>query len=808
MTAQEIKRQFPATKILALAAREGLHVGQSRMECPSHCCPDKRAVVVRDAGENGVWFCHHCGQGGSIFELLAALKGLSVKDVIVDFSKIIGSEPLILPPQVNQQRPSMDGGALWNKLQEHDSTAETYLKNRGLEAALPFVRFNTGGSDEPWLDALAHKGYRLAVPLRDKTGTVRDFQLRSINPSIPSKEGKRFLKGSRPRECAFGRPDLISSEERIFIAEGMADTLTLQAVGVGVALGAPGCDQLRCLAGLIPGQSNVILCPQNDSHNKSQLAFANLGKLLSANKSLVTFVSPPADFKDIAEWYKAAPEAVKEALLKAKETPFSAETPPDNSSNGESETFNFQEGSLERFSDVGNSILFAKLFKNKIIYVAGIGWHFWTGNRWKMDQTGCHYRLARGLSNYYRQLASRLSDQSKTEQDPNKRNSLLEIADSACSWAHKCESLSTIESCLKLAKTEKALVRLSSQLDSNAWLFNCENGTIDLKTGKLLPHDRKNLITKLAPVRYDPNKTCSRLTDFLESACGGDESLIACLQASLGYSITGDISEEKLFLVHGKGGSGKSTLLESVKTCMGEYCKTADFDTFVKKHQTSEAREDVARLAGARTVMSIEVEEGKALAEKVVKSLTGGDTITARYLYRDSFEFTAQLKLWLACNDKPRVRESDSGMWRRIVVIPVDKIPKNPDKSLKEYLKTDLGARSALLTWLVQGCLIWQQKGLLIPKAAIEATEAYRLECDPVETFLAERCNIGADYRTGVTFLRDAYEQWCNSMGERHIIGLKRFNDNLERHGFKRVRYFKQDVHGYFWEGLQLRGVN
>jgi putative DNA primase/helicase len=217
-----------------------------------------------------------------------------------------------------------------------------------------------------------------------------------------------------------------------------------------------------------------------------------------------------------------------------------------------------------------------------------------------------------------------------------------------------------------------------------------------------------------------------------------------------------------------------------------EYARTADFEMFLKRRGDAGIRNDVARLAGARLVVSVEVDDGKALAEGLLKVLTGGDTVTARFLYHEAFEFTPQFKLWLAANERPRVNADDAAMWRRILQLPfVHVIPEaERDDNVKLSLRTDPAVQTAILAWAVQGCLEWQERGLDVPDAVRDYTREYREEQDPLRDWLADCTVRDADATTPVSALRQSYETWCIDNRETALESRK-FGSILEKKGFR-----------------------
>ncbi len=237
-----------------------------------------------------------------------------------------------------------------------------------------------------------------------------------------------------------------------------------------------------------------------------------------------------------------------------------------------------------------------------------------------------------------------------------------------------------------------------------------------------------------------------------------------------------------------------------MKAALGEYATTAEFETFLRRRGDAGIRNDIARLAGARMVISVEVDEGKALAEGLIKTPTGGDTVTARFMYHEAFEFRPRFKLWLAANSRPRVRADDGAMWRRIVQVPfTNTIPESEqDATLKARFRSDPEIRAAILAWAVQGCLEWQQRGLELPARVRDYTAEYRAENDPLAEWIDDECQLGATLWTSAKELRSAYELWCEDAGTKPIDGSRPWGNALKAHGCSRER--RGSVHG--WSGI------
>ena len=337
------------------------------------------------------------------------------------------------------------------------------------------------------------------------------------------------------------------------------------------------------------------------------------------------------------------------------------------------------------------------------------------------------------------------------------------MAAAAVTWAKASQARGKLEAAVKLAESEGAVSANADQFDANPWLLNCANGVLDLRTGTLRPHNRGDLFTALAPVAYDPAATCPTWDAFLTRIMGGSAELISFLQRVIGYSLTGSVREQVLFFLYGAGANGKSTFLKTILAMLGrDYAKQAAPDVLIEssdRHPT-----ELADLAGVRFVASIEVSEGKRLAEALVKQLTGGDPVKARLMRQDFFQFDPAFKILLAANHKPVVKGTDFAIWRRIKLIPFTvTIPEaEQDKTLGDKLLAEL---PGILAWAVRGCLAWQRDGLGIPAEVIDATVAYRAESDELAPFLEECCNLGERLQAQAGPLFEAYKKWAEDGG-------------------------------------------
>jgi len=277
----------------------------------------------------------------------------------------------------------------------------------------------------------------------------------------------------------------------------------------------------------------------------------------------------------------------------------------------------------------------------------------------------------------------------------------------------------------------------------------------------------------------------------------GHADLITFLQRAVGYSLTGSVAEQVLFLLWGTGANGKSTFVNAVLDVLGnDYAMQAPDGLLTVKKGDAHPTER-ADLFGKRFVSSIEIEDGARLAESMVKQLTGGDSIRARRMREDHWQFTPTHKLWMAANHKPTIRGTDHAIWRRVKLVPfvVTIADADQDKGLGEKLK---GERAGILAWSVRGCLDWQKNGLGNPDAVRQATAEYRGEMDVIGAFVAECCIENDRFTAKASTVYAAYSKWCQANGE-YAVNQRRFGLAITERGIERYTN-----NGIWYRGLGL----
>jgi P4 family phage/plasmid primase-like protien len=441
-------------------------------------------------------------------------------------------------------------------------------------------------------------------------------------------------------------------------------------------------------------------------------------------------------------------------------------------------------------TDLGNSERLIARYGADIRYaIDQQKWLVWDSVAWRED-AGKAVVMDRA-----KQTARAIRDDADTEPDYEKRRRL------ASHWV-RSELAARIDAMVTLAQSDPRVTITSDALDRDPWLFNCLDGTLDLRTGALRPHDRADLITRTAPVHYDPNAKFELWDRFLTETTDGDGELARFLQQAVGYTLTGDTGQEVLFFCYGAGATGKSSFLDAILNTLGPYGLRFDFRSLASStHRAGQARSDVVRLRGRRMAASFEVENGQRLAEGLVKTLTGGDTIAARDLFKSEVEFKPAAKFWLAANARPVVSDDDDAMWRRIRVVPfVNVVPEEKrDPTVKARLTDPTIAGPAILAWALKGLTDLRANGLIIPAAIRKATQAYRSDMDPLADFWTDCCSFEPSAWTASSMLLAACKKWADDRREQ-MIPRKAFWNRLAARGCKSEK--SNQARG--WLGVKL----
>jgi len=409
-------------------------------------------------------------------------------------------------------------------------------------------------------------------------------------------------------------------------------------------------------------------------------------------------------------------------------------------------------------TEAGDAEFFASCFADHVRYDHRRGrWLLFTDHRWAPQTNGEIHRLA--------------LDAVRARQRAN-------IGDAArVRWAVGGEARKRLTNLLALAQNIPPLADVGDSWDLDPWLLGVENGVIDLRTGQLRAGRSEDRITMCVRVPYHPDATSPLWDQTISEIFGGDAELIAYFDRATGYSLTGDCSEEVLIFCWGGGANGKGTLMNTFGWVLGDYADDLPFSALEMHDRKSGIPNDIAKIVNKRFVTASETGDTNRLNEARIKSLTGRDPITARFLHEEFFTFRPNAKFWLATNKKPIVRDTSTGFWRRIHLVPFTRsFEQNPDKTLKDRL---IEESAGILTRAVRGCLAWQRTGLVPPAVVREATKSYRADNLPLVDFIDARCVREPKARATFGALFDAYLRWCNDVRESHRLTRPQFRDAL-----------------------------
>lgn len=636
----------------------------------------------------------------------------------------------------------------------------------------------------------------LLIPLRTAAG-----KLASVEAILPNRikirgedRDKDFLSGGAKVGAFFIIGDLEASPF-ILVCEGYATGATLhEATGYAVAVAFDAGNLAAvttALKALYPHPKVLMVCGDND-HRKTDRNTGKKAALAVSKKANVRVCLPEfaadeegSDFNDLADLHGL--DRVWNEVESALHGPWRAGKEGQPSVRSEPAPAAPVDLDAYRGTDESNAALFLTLHGADVRYCPPWDkWLLWTGSHWRLDDA---IEVRRLVADLPRQLYRDAADAA----DSSKRRTIADLA-------RKLESGNRQSTLLEMAKC-RVVVR-HSDLDQGRFLLNTLSGTIDLKTGKVYDHRRSDLLTHDAAIQYDPAATCPTWTRFLLEVFAGDADLIEFVRRAIGYSLTGDVREQILLICHGSGSNGKSVFLNILRKLLGRLALQAAPDLLMADHNRRHPTEQ-ADLYGRRAVVCQETEENRRFNEVLVKQLTGGDSVRARRMREDFWEFEPTWKIWLSTNHRPEIRGTDHAIWRRVRLIPFNvtfhdsgKGEPTKDPAMEEKLTAEL---PGILAWAVQGCLAWQRDGLPIPKAVHDATEEYREQQDILAAWLKDCCIVKKLADAKAADLYASYSAWCEANGERPEP-QRRFGMRLTERGFQR----QKRMVGHFWLGVGL----
>jgi putative DNA primase/helicase len=631
---------------------------------------------------------------------------------------------------------------------------------------------------------------------RDEAGDllfeVLRFEPKDFRQRRPDGRGGYIWKLDDTRRVLYRLPELLNShpDSTVWIVEGEKDVDALRGLGFTATCSVGGAGKWRSddynqhLA-----DRDVIVIPDNDQPGIDHAHAIELA-LLGVARSVRILTLPGLPPKgDVFDWLAIdgndADRLVALADQLDEQPPVSAQVSP------VAAVFEVSETGLTpdkwRRTHEGLALELLARANGDICYISDLTadlkadtFATWSGSRWFFRNPA----LA-ALTERQRLMTAefRAWVQSFLDLVENDVESLSKFESAALRFSKEMESSAFKKAWREEIKAYGPIHAKIGDFDQDHYVLNCQNGTLDLRRGILRDFDRRDYLTRQLDFAFDPEASCPQWLRFLDTVFAGNRELIDYMQRAIGYTLTGDTSEQCLFLCHGPGANGKSVMLEVITALLGEFAQASPMTTFTAKPNDNGASNDLARMRGARLITASETNEGIRLNEALVKKITGQDTVTARFLYSEYFDFRPSFKLWIAMNHLPTIRGTDDGIWRRLRLIPFSVIipEEQRDKHLTTKLKSEL---PGILAWALAGCLDWQRNGMRTPEAVNAATQGYRSEQDVLGAFIQERCIVGNAYDAPTNDLYRAYSEWAQQSGE-YVISKNAFGRRMTDRGFK-----------------------
>ena len=451
------------------------------------------------------------------------------------------------------------------------------------------------------------------------------------------------------------------------------------------------------------------------------------------------------------------------------------------------------------YTDLGNAERFVDQYVSVIKYCHPFkSWFVWNPaeGRWKLDANGYCYRIAKDVVRRIPSEAQRAPTQQKLKQGYN--------------WAFQCENRSHLTGMIELAQSDKRILVTPDELDGNDYLFNLLNGTFNLKTLEIQEHKKSDNISRLAPYDYKPQATCPLFLKYLDRIFRNrkekKQETISYLQRAVGYTLTGLTQEQCLFLLYGSGANGKSVFLDVLNALTGEYGTVAQSKSFTTNH--GEINNDIAALSGKRMVCASENSSDTNLDESLIKQLTGGEEICARFLHQEFFTYKPKFKIWWGFNHPPAISDMTNSIWRRIKIIPFDEILQESewDKKLAEKLISS--ELPGIFNWAIKGLQEYYEKGLNTPQIVTKATSDYKMEQDILHDFVFECCEIplpdepfGKKTIVKASELYNTYKQWNSYNGDEKPMSSTKFGRLLRDKGYAKNR----ERDGVYYSNIRIK---
>ncbi|MFG3244635.1 phage/plasmid primase, P4 family [Streptomyces sp. NPDC048157] len=646
-----------------------------------------------------------------------------------------------------------------------------------------------GDRPQPWVSRGFTRYPRITVPLYDFGGVARGLQGRDITKKCPARwvsltnlDGKVWSK--------YGYLSAGTGYDTVLITEGPGDGLT--SVGVGydaVIIRGAGLANNKALRNeLVAGLRGRDVVLAFDPDTAGERGTRAMALALIDDGTIPRQLSFPNAKEDLTAWRERTPETFARELHRAVSVakPFVLDEPtpateaPAPTTSGPADLV-VAEDARAAFdaTDVGLAIRLRDHMNGGIKWASGLGFMVWNGRFWEPGED----RVRQALHHMGAALLS-------TGRDVDRKLALRALTS---------RSITDIMEELPSVPGVRAE---ADQFDRRPDLLSVANGTLNLKTGVLGPHDRDDLITQCLDVEYDPDAECTRWLAFLDEVFPNHPDMPAYIRRLVGYGLTGYTSEQVFVFHHGGGKNGKSVYLDTLLSVFSGVARSTEFTTFEQRTSIGQASPEVAGLRGYRMVMASETEKYNRLAESLVKQLTGGDAITARFLHQNPITFTPRFLLQVAGNYKPAIVSQDFGIWRRVKLIPWEATFNGAQQD--SHLPAKLRAEAkGILAWAVRGAQEWAASGLGEPTTVVEATQDYRESEDRLAEFIETALVVEPGATITPTELRTTYQQWAQDSGltSKETLAGWSISVEMESRGYPKKRTASRRFH----EGIRLR---
>jgi len=584
-------------------------------------------------------------------------------------------------------------------------------------------------------------------------------------------------------------PELLRSKSNeVLITEGEKDCDIALKNGFTTTTNVLGCKNWRREYDSYFQGKDVFIIEDNDpkGRNRTEILLNHLSGIANSLKVISFSDILPFEHSDLSDYLeKYSAEDLRELI---------DSTPPLELENSPKSQTKIESVSVDlcdlNHTDSGNAEAIIMLFGDKIRYDhTRRKWFIFDNHYWRLDRDGEAERIALQTVRERYRFAADIDDE-------NKRKSLVK-------WALASENDCKIKAALEMASKMKPIATLREKFDTDPYLLGCKNGVIELRTAKFRPGKPEDMISMTTNVEYDANADCPLWKKTVSDIFDGDTGRIQFFQKYAGYSLTGDTKEQTMVFNIGGGANGKGIVTNTSHGVLGDYAGNTPFSTFLSsKRDGDKIPNDVAALCGKRFVTASEVREFSCFNEAIIKALTGGDPITARFMRGEWFTYTPTFKVWLSMNHKPNIRDTSYGFWRRIKVIPFERTfnAEERDNNLQEKLKAEY---PGILNWFIEGCLAWQNEGLEPPEKVSIATNEYQTEMDIIKQFLDECTLTNPISQVSATQLFDAYKTWCDTNNE-YKITKTMFGRKIAEIGFTKSRKTISNTKQVVYQGLGL----